>query len=150
VELYIIFVQNSDDKTVSHCTFTMMPDFKKYFEIPAPPDEVYRALTNPLALQLWTGAPVEFDASVGSEFSLWEDSICGRNIEFIEDTLIKQEWYFGDDVDDSIVTIKLHVKGQGTSMEVQHVNIPEQDFAGITAGWRDLYVASLINFFKED
>jgi activator of HSP90 ATPase len=127
-----------------------MPDFKKYFDIPAPPDEVYRALTNPLALQLWTGGPVEFEAVPGTEFALWDDSICGCNLEFVEDKMIKQEWYFGEEVQDSIVTIKLHAKGQTTSMEVQHVNIPAADYNDIVGGWQDLYIASLINFFKED
>ncbi|MES2427845.1 MAG: ATPase, partial [Bacteroidota bacterium] len=32
-----------------------MKDFKKYYIIPAAPDEVYMALTNPLTIELWTG-----------------------------------------------------------------------------------------------
>jgi len=32
----------------------------------------------------------------GSEFSLWEGDITGRNIEFIKDRKVIQEWYFGD------------------------------------------------------
>jgi uncharacterized protein YndB with AHSA1/START domain len=32
-----------------------MKDYKKYFTISAPPEEVYMALTNPATIQLWTG-----------------------------------------------------------------------------------------------
>ena len=38
---------------------TVMEEFKKYFIIPATPEEVYNALTNPLAIRLWTGEPAE-------------------------------------------------------------------------------------------
>ena len=32
-----------------------MKDFKKYYILPAPPEDVYLALTNPLTIQLWSG-----------------------------------------------------------------------------------------------
>ena len=61
-----------------------MKDFKKYYIISAPPEEVYMALTNPATIQLWTGEKAEMSTTPGSEFSLWEDSIVGKNLEFIE------------------------------------------------------------------
>ncbi|MFM2386271.1 MAG: hypothetical protein RL660_1028 [Bacteroidota bacterium] len=128
-----------------------MPNFKKYFDIPAPADEVYRALTNALALQLWTGGPVIFEASPGTEFSLFDDGICGKNLEFIEDKLIRQEWYFGEDWHDCIVTIKTHVKSPTScSLEIQQSNIPTEAFEDIVAGWHEVYVPALINFFDGD
>ncbi|MEL7004860.1 MAG: SRPBCC domain-containing protein, partial [Bacteroidota bacterium] len=93
-----------------------MPDFKKYFFLPAPPEDVYAALTNPLAIQLWTGEAAEMSTEEGSEFSMWEESIVGKNLGFEENKKIVQHWYFDGTSEDSIVTIKLHQDAKGTSM----------------------------------
>ena len=61
-----------------------MKDFKKYYTIPAPPEEVYLALTNPLSVKLFTGAEAEMSTEPGSEFSLFDGDITGKNIEFEE------------------------------------------------------------------
>ena len=52
-----------------------MKDFKKYYIIPADPEEIYLALTNPATIQLWTGAEAEMSTEPDSEFSLWEGTI---------------------------------------------------------------------------
>ena len=57
-----------------------MKDLKKYYIIAAPPQEVYAALTNPATVQLWTGEKAEMSTVPGSEFSLWEESIVGKNL----------------------------------------------------------------------
>ena len=125
-----------------------MKDYKKYYIIPAAPEEVYEALTNPTVLETWTGEPAEMTTEPGSEFSLWEGSIVGKNLEFVENKLIRQQWYFGDQEEDSIVLIKLHQHKYGTSVELKHTNIPDQDFEDITEGWNDTYFGSLENFFQ--
>ena len=73
-----------------------MKDFKKYYIIPAEPDEVYLALTTPATIQLWSGEPAEMSTEPGSEFSLWDGSITGKNVEFEPGKKIIQQWYFGD------------------------------------------------------
>ena len=47
-----------------------MKNYKSYFTIPATPEEVYAAITNPLTIQLWTGAAVKMSTEPGSEFSM--------------------------------------------------------------------------------
>lgn len=126
-----------------------MKDFKKYYIIPALPDDVYKALTVETTLELWTGEKAEMSPEPGSEFSLWEGSIIGKNIEFEEGKMIVQQWYFGDQKEESIVTIKLHEHQQGTSMEVRHTNIPDEDYDDIIEGWTHSYAAGLIDFYDE-
>ncbi|MCB0821160.1 MAG: SRPBCC domain-containing protein [Bacteroidales bacterium] len=126
-----------------------MKDFKKYYIVPAPPEEIYIALTNPLTLELWTGEPAEMSTEPGSEFSLWNGDIAGKNLEFEENKKIVQEWYFGDQEEKSIVTIKLHPHKKGTSVELIHSNIPDEDFEDFTEGWDESYFDSLIAFFEE-
>lgn len=126
-----------------------MKDFKKYYIIPAPPEEVYVALTNPATIQLWTGDKAEMSTEPGSEFSLWDDSIVGKNLEFEEGEKIVQQWYFGEQAEKSIVTIKLHPHKHGTSAELKHTNIPDDDYEDIVEGWTESYFGSLIEFYEE-
>ena len=125
-----------------------MKDFKKYYIIPAQPAEIYLALTNPATIQLWTGEPAEMSTEPGSEFSLWEGSIVGRNIAFEESKMIKQEWYFGEQEPPSIVTIKLHPHKQGCSAELVHTNIPDEAYHDIVNGWDENYFGLLEEFYS--
>lgn len=126
-----------------------MKDFKKYYIIPASSEDIYLALTNPLTIQLWTGDAAEMSTEPGSEFSLWDGSITGKNLEFEPNTKIVQEWYFGEQPEKSIVTIKLHPDSKGTSVELRHTNIPDQDYNDIIDGWNESYFGALREFYEE-
>jgi activator of HSP90 ATPase len=126
-----------------------MKTFKKYYQIPAPPEEVYLALTKAQSIQLWTGAEVEFTEEPGTEFSFLDGDIVGKNIEFNYGKKIVQEWYFGEENEPSIVTIKLHQDKKGTSLEFVQTNIPEGDFDDFTEGLDQYYLGGLIDFFDE-
>lgn len=84
----------------------------------------------------------------GSEFSLWDESITGKNLEFEKDKKIVQQWYFNQETP-SIVTIKLHAHKDSTSVELRHTNIPDEEYKEITEGWNDNYFASLEEFYEE-
>jgi len=126
-----------------------MKEFKKYYLIPALPTDVFIALTNPVTLRLWTGEDAEMSTEPGSEFSLWDGSITGKNIEFVEGKKIVQEWYFGDREEESIVTILLHDSKHGTSVELHQTNIPEEDYEDIVRGWNANYFGGLREFYEE-
>jgi uncharacterized protein YndB with AHSA1/START domain len=124
-----------------------MQNFKAYFIIPAIPSDVYAAITNPLTIQLWTGDVAEMSTEPGSEFSMWDGSISGKNLEFEQDKKIVQQWYFGEQEEPSIVTIKLHPHKNGTSAELIHTNIPDDAFDDIVEGWNTAYFGEIIEFF---
>ena len=126
-----------------------MKDFKKYYIIDAPPEDVYNALTNAATIQLWSGDPAIMEPVEGTEFSLWEGSIEGKNLSFEPGKKIVQEWYFGDQEEASIVTIILHENKGKTSAELRHTNIPDEDFNNITEGWNENYFGSIIDFYAE-
>lgn len=125
-----------------------MKDYKKYFILTAEPEEVYIALTNPATIQLWTGEPAVMSTEPNSEFSLWEGSIEGMNLEFETGKKIVQQWYFGEQEEPSIVTIKLHPHAHGTSVELRHTNIPDEAYDEIVEGWNDQYFGSLTEFYS--
>jgi len=123
-----------------------MRDFKKYFKLEASPSDVYNALTNPLMIEIWTGETAVMSTEPGSEFSLWDGEISGRNIEFVPNEKIVQSWFFGED-SDSIVTIKLHSDKQGTNVEVHQANIPDEAYENIAEGWESDYISGLKELF---
>jgi activator of HSP90 ATPase len=88
-------------------------------------------------------------AEPDTEFSLWDGSITGKNIEFELNKKIVQEWYFGEQEEKSVVTIKLHAHGQGTSLELRHTNIPDEDYNDIVDGWNTTYIGALQEFYEE-
>ncbi len=126
-----------------------MKDLKKYYMVPAPPEDVYLALTISTTIHLWSGEPAVMSEEAGSEFSLWDGSITGRNIEFVKNEKIIQQWYFGDQAEESVVSLLLHPHKKGTSVELRHTNIPDDDYEDINEGWDKIYFASLIEFYKE-
>jgi len=125
-----------------------MQELKKYYILPEEPEIVYQALTNPITLRLWTGEPAEMSTESNSIFSLWDGSITGINLDFIDGKQIVQQWDFGDQVEPSIVTIKLHPHKKGTSVEVRQTNIPDDEFEAIAEGWDETYFRSLIEFYQ--
>lgn len=127
-----------------------MKNFKKYYIVAAPPEDVYRALTTEITIRLWTGDEVMLDPREGGEFSMWDGAITGKFTHLHPYKKIVQQWYFGDQEEDSIVTIKLHEHKKGTSFELEHTHIPDEAFDDIVAGWNDTYMASLIEFYEED
>lgn len=127
-----------------------MKTFKKTFRINAEPSDVYAAITNPYTIELWSGYPAEMSTEPGSEFSLWEGDISGRNIEFIPDHKIVQEWYFGDQEEKSIVTISISPEGENSRVIVEHTNIPDEDYNDIAEGWREYYMGAILGFFNPD
>lgn len=125
-----------------------MKDYKKYFILQASPDELYIALTNPDTIRLWSGEPAVMSTEPGSEFSLFDGSIEGKNLEFEENRKIVQEWYFGEEEETpSIVTIKLHPHAEGTSVELRHNNIPDEAYEDMVEGWNDVYFEALAEFY---
>ena len=125
-----------------------MKTFQKTFRINAEPSDVYAALTNPFTIELWSGYKAVMSEEPGSEFSLWEGDITGKNIEFIRNRKLVQEWYFGEQPGKSVVTIIIKPDGENSEVTVEHTNIPDADFADIAEGWREYYFGAIINFFN--
>jgi activator of HSP90 ATPase len=105
-------------------------------------------VTNPYTIELWSGYPAQMSTEPHSEFSLWEGDITGKNIGFVQDKQIVQEWYFGNQVEKSIVTITISPDRENSQVTVEHTNIPDEEFNDIAEGWREYYIGAIINFFN--
>jgi activator of HSP90 ATPase len=86
----------------------------------------------------------------GTEFSLWEGDITGRNIEFVPDRKIVQEWYFGEQQEKSVVTVNIRPERDYSLVTVEHTNIPDDDFENISEGWNEYYMGAINALFNPD
>ena len=129
-----------------------MKDFKYTLAIKeAEPEEVYNALTNPFAIELWSGYPATMELKIGSEFSMWEGDITGKIIDFKKDSKVVQEWFFEDTKQASIATINIFPKsGNRSYIVLTHTNIPDEDYENITEGWKEYYLGAIQKFFEEE
>ncbi|MFT3739802.1 MAG: SRPBCC domain-containing protein [Breznakibacter sp.] len=111
--------------------------------------DVYAALTNPFTIELWSGYPAVMSDVPGTEFSLWEGDIEGRVIESVPDAKLVQEWYFGDQPEKSIATIKIFPDGAGkVQVELVHANIPDEAYDEIAEGWKEYYLDAIKEFLE--
>lgn len=125
-----------------------MKTIRQHYFINATPEEVFTAITNPFTIELWSGYPANMEAKEGTEFSIFDGDISGRNISISENKQLVQEWYFGDMPEQSIVTINLQSHQQGTKVNLEHTNVPDDDVAEFTEGWNEYYWGAIKEFFK--
>lgn len=125
-----------------------MKTIRQHHFISADPEEVFSAITNPFTIELWSGYPAQMEASEGTEFSIFDGDITGRNIRVTPNIQLVQEWYFGDQQEESIVTIDLKPHQLGTKVNLEHTNVPDDDWENIEEGWKDYYWGAIKEFFK--
>ena len=130
-------------------TQNTMKELRKYYRIKGTPDEIYAALINPFSISLWTGGEAKMEEQAGTEFSLFDGDIEGKNLEFVKDSKIVQEWYFGDQEEKSIVTIILRADKLYTKIELHHTNIPDEAYEDMIHGWDAYYFGGLKEFFEK-
>ena len=126
-----------------------MKNIKKHYLIQSEVELVYTALTNPLTIEMWTGAPAVMKDEVGTEFSLWDGDITGVNLELVKNQKIKQQWYFEGEEGESIVTITLSPEGKNTRIELLHIDIPDEAFENIVDGWDRFYFKPLKQLLED-
>ncbi len=129
----------------------IMKDFTYKLTIKeATPEDVYNALTNPFAIELWSGYPAVMELKKGGAFSLWEGDITGKILDFISNEYLCQEWFFGEQEEVSVASIKLFPQKNETYLVLKHTNIPDEDYENITEGWREYYLGAIKRFFEEE
>lgn len=131
-----------------------MKNIKKHYHIKAAAEDIFTALTNPLTIEIWSGATAVMEPVAGTEFSLWNGDITGINLEIEPGRKIVQEWFFEDEegippTHKSIVTINLFGGGKSTDVELLHTNIPDEAFDNIVEGW-DLYYFKPLKLLVEE
>ncbi|KAJ6864568.1 hypothetical protein NC651_035198 [Populus alba x Populus x berolinensis] len=96
----------------------------------------------------FTQSNARISKEVGGEFSIFDGSVTGRNVELQEGKLIVQQWRFGNWPDGIVSKVRItfdEPEPRVTVVKVMHTDIPEEDRYGNATvventerGWRDL------------
>jgi len=126
----------------------MLKEYKTRLKVNAELEDAFAAFTNPFTIELWSGYPAVMSTEPGSEFSLWEGDITGRVLEVEEEKKIVQEWYFGEQEQASIATLKFFTQGSKVQIDLLHTNIPEEAYEDIVEGWDEYYLGAIKTFLE--
>ncbi len=119
-------------------------DLKKSSFIGAPPEDVWRALTDPAVIGAWGGGPAEMTPEPGTPFSFWGGDIHGTVTAVEPLVRLVQDWWGGADWKaPSEATFELESEGDGTLLTLTHTGVPDDVAADFDAGWDDYYLGPL-------
>jgi len=126
-----------------------MDPIKQTYLINASPAEVWRALTDPDMIELWSDAAAEFEPVVGAEYALWDGSIVGEIVEVVPRQKLVQTWQPDNwERDDSVVTFTLTPVGKKTRVDLLHENVEDSDYEGTNEGWDVYYLGAIKRLFS--
>jgi uncharacterized protein YndB with AHSA1/START domain len=109
-----------------------MSEYRIVHDYPDPPEKVWRALTDPALVPLWTstgrgGKPVGFAAVVGTRFKFvgkpmpgWNGVVDCEVLEVREPSVLRFTWLGGKDDDLTTVTWLLESRDAGTRLTCEH------------------------------
>jgi activator of HSP90 ATPase len=114
-------------------------------ELVAKPAEIYAMYLDAKTHAAITGAPVTVAAREGAKFSAFGGALSGRILHLVPGRMIVQAWrsteFKRSDADSILILTMLPHGRNGTLLDLQHVNVPAQDYAGISRGWEQYYFA---------
>lgn len=124
--------------------------------IDATPAEVYRYLTDGETFAAATGMGARIEGRAGSEFSLFEGRIEGRQVELVPGERVVQAWRFGAAHPDvwapgvySVVRFTLGDEAGRTRFVVAHDAIPAEWEEHIEGGYPAFYQEPMARYFAE-
>jgi len=120
--------------------------------IPATPGEIYQAWLDSLAHSEMTGGEASMSDQLGAEVSAWDGYISGRNLVLIPSERIVQSWRtseFGDEHEDSVITVLLEQAGDDTMLTLEHSNVPDEHRSYEEGGWQSNYFEPMVAYFGE-
>ena len=110
--------------------------------LPATPDKLFDMYLDAEAHAAFTGFPVTIAARAGAPFRAFNDMLSGTIIHVAPKRLIVQTWRsanWATTAIDSVLTLSFWPEKDGARIELVHVNVPEEDFAGVSQGWERYY-----------
>jgi uncharacterized protein YndB with AHSA1/START domain len=127
-----------------------MNTIKQTYLIDASPAEVWRALTEPEIIELWSDADAEFEPRQGAEYALWDGSIVGEVVAVVPRKKLAMTWQPDHwIVQDSLVTFTLTPVGKQTRIDLLHEHVEAFDYEGTREGWDAYYLGAIKRMFEK-
>lgn len=114
------------------------------YDIKAPPEDVWRALTDAKEIAEWSGANAYFIPQEGARYTLWNGDIVGKVLKVQAPSLLSQTWEPTSWTrTDSVVTFMLGRSKEGTKVVLLHENVEDADYDGTSEGWDIYYLGAI-------
>jgi activator of HSP90 ATPase len=110
--------------------------------LPASAEYLYQTYLDPALHAQFTGAPVTVSAESGTPFSAFGGMISGTTLVAIAPRLIVQSWRssnFKESDPDSTLVLTFVPEGANGRIDLVHIDVPEQDYQGVSEGWEKFY-----------
>ena len=110
--------------------------------LPATPDKLFDMYLDAEAHAAFTGLRVVLEPHRGGVFEAFDGMLSGTILHVEPKTLIVQTWRSGNwplTAMDSVLMLSFWPAEDGARIELVHVNVPEEDFAGVSQGWENYY-----------
>ena len=110
--------------------------------LPATPEKLFDMYLDAESHATFTGFPVTIAARAGAPFRAFNDMLSGTMLHVVPKRLIVQTWRSANwpgTAIDSVLTLSFWPEKDGARIELVHVNVPEEDFAGVSEGWEKYY-----------
>jgi uncharacterized protein YndB with AHSA1/START domain len=111
-------------------------------QLPASPDRLFDMYLDPAAHSAFTGLPVTIAPHAGAEFRAFDGALSGKILHVEPKRLIVQTWrstHFLPESMNSVLVLSFHPDPAGGRIELVHVNVADEDFAGVSQGWPKYY-----------
>ena len=110
--------------------------------LPATPDKLFDMYLDAEAHAAFTGLPVTLEPRAGGVFRGFDGMISGTILHIQPKSLIVQTWRSASwplTAMDSVLTLSFWPADDGARIELVHINVEDEDFAGVSHGWEKYY-----------
>ena len=112
--------------------------------LPAPPEKLFDMYLDAAEHAAFTGLPVSIEPRMGGKFRAFDGKLSGTILHIEPKTLIVQTWRSVNwplTAMDSVLTLTFWPDKDGARIELVHINVADEDFAGVSHGWEQYYWA---------
>ena len=110
--------------------------------LPASPDKIFDMYLDAAAHGAFTGLPVTIGPRAGGAFRAFDGMLSGKILHVEPKRLIVQTWRsvnWPATAIDSVLTLTFWPEKDGARIELVHINVADEDFAGVSQGWEKYY-----------
>ena len=110
--------------------------------LPAPAEDLCATYLDPALHAAVTGASVTVRAESGAPFRAFDGQITGTMLSVVRPRLIVQSWRsinFREADPDSTLILTFVTEGKNGRIDLIHIDVPEQDYRGVSEGWEKYY-----------
>jgi activator of HSP90 ATPase len=110
--------------------------------LPAPPDRLFDMYLDAAEHAALTGLPVSLEPRAGGMFRAFDGMLSGTILHVQPKSLIVQTWRSVNwplTAMDSVLTLSFWPAEDGGRIELVHINVADEDFAGVSHGWEKYY-----------